>query len=115
MSEVAGSWVYTSGGDQLPCVTEKQLLNQLLERLESAMKTEDKPGGVVLTTVLDDNSILYLIAAAKMNGLLKRFMDLVAGFTSLETIFKKKNICKKFNLKFLDKYTKSFKTGKFIF
>ena len=43
-----------------------------------------------------------------------RLLELVAGFTSLEMIFKQKNICKKFNFKFLDKYSRSFPSGEIL-
>ena len=39
---------------------------------------------------------------------MSRFLDLVSGFSSLQTLFKKKDVSKKIlNLKFLDKYARS--------
>lgn len=41
----------------------------------------------------------------KRHGLLKQFENLVAGFSHIETVFKKKNICRKvFNLRYLDRF-----------
>ena len=99
------TWVYGTGNLQVPCLSEKVALDQLLKLIESRMTEENRMGGAVLTTILDDDSLVYLIAAFKTNGLLKRFMDLVAGFAHLETLFKAKNLCKKvFSLKSIEKY-----------
>ena len=102
------TWVYGTGNLPVSCLSEKPALDQLLKILESRMSLENTVGGVVMTTILEDDSLAYLTAAMKANGLLKRFMDVVAGFAHLETLFKEKGICKKmFSLKFLEKYTNS--------
>ena len=65
-------------------------------------------GGVILTTILHEDSLLYLCAAMKRHGLFKQFENVVAGFCHLETVFKKRNICRKvFSLRYLDRYLQS--------
>lgn len=99
------NWVYKTEDAEVPCLSEKSALDRFLQVLESAMQAEGKTGGVILTTIQEDEGLVYLIGAMKINGLLRKFLDLVAGFSHLENIFRKRNICKRvFNLKFLEKY-----------
>ncbi len=73
--------------------------------LESCRSTSSRVGGIILTSILYEDSLVYLLAAMKRHGLLKQFENLVAGFSHIETVFKKKNICRKvFNLRYLDRF-----------
>jgi hypothetical protein len=65
-------------------------------------------GGAVLVTLLNDDSLLYLVAAVKRHGLLATWLDLVAAVTSLEGLFIELDIAKRpFGLGFLDRHCKS--------
>ena len=100
--------MYGTGKERVPCIPEKDSLDELLRILESSLKSQDGTGGVILVTVLDDDSLVYLLAGMRRNGLMKKFLDLIIGFSNLQTLFKKKEISKKnFNLKFLDKFARS--------
>ena len=97
--------MHDCGGTQISCVAEKILLDRLLQSLEWYIKTKEAGGGVILISVMDDDSLVYLTAALRMNSLYARFIDLVAGFSNVEAVFKHKKICKKmFSLKFLETY-----------
>ena len=97
--------MYDCDGTQMSCVSEKVLLDRLLQSLEWYIKNKEAGGGVVLISVMDDDSLVYLMAALRMNSLHGRFIDMVPGFSNVETIFKHKKICKKmFSLKFLETY-----------
>ena len=73
--------------------------------LESCRSTSSRVGGIILTSILYEDSLVYLLAAMKRHGVLKQFENLVAGFSHIETVFKKKNICRKvFNLRYLDRF-----------
>lgn len=100
--------MYGTGKERVPCIPEKDALDELLRILESSLKSQDGTGGVVLVSVLDDDSLVYLFAGMRRNGLMKKFLDLISGFSNLQTLFKKKEVSKKiFNLKFLDKFARS--------
>ena len=104
---MSGGWLK----DSLPCQSEKTALDQLLQFMATSLQDEvrrsdrNRIGGIILTTLLAEDSIIYLIAAIKRHGLLKKFDDLVAGLCHLETVFKRRKICRRvFSLPYLDKY-----------
>ena len=106
-----GQWIYTSskGSEPTPCHTdERSLLETLLAVLRVELLRGKCAGGHLLVSLLNDDSLLYLVAAVTRHGLLGRLLELVAAVTSLEVLFRQLGLAKRsFGLKFLDKYCKT--------
>ena len=99
----------SKGDEPVAChAQEIHLLESFLSVLAVESMRGKRPGGVVLVTLLDDEGLLYLLAAMKRHGLLSRLLDQVAAATSLEVIFRHLDIAKRaFGFNFLDKHCKS--------
>jgi hypothetical protein len=105
-----GQWLFGHKGEEpSTCLTqEKLLLQSFLSVLDLELQRGRRAGGAVLVTLLNDDSLLHLVAALKRHGLLPRLLETVAAATSLEVLFRQLEVAKRaFGLAFLDKHCKT--------
>jgi hypothetical protein len=105
-----GQWLFGHKGEEpSACLTqEKLLLQSFLSVLDLELQRGRRAGGAVLVTLLNDDSLLHLVAALKRHGLLPRLLETVAAATSLEVLFRQLEVAKRaFGLAFLDKHCKT--------